>query len=250
MAVVDKPIAGARTSPSSSLKRLKAKPSKPASDQLSRAFQVVVYAHESAESLLTAYDDRNKKRGSGAPLTVDQDLLRAMLLMVCAGLDSCAKQVVEHALRDLVGRPGPARDKLETFALRRLRADEETNIGVDAKFLVSLLFGDTERNLIDHLVRDLTGSSLQSKEEMHRVAAALGIGDDEALRTAINQLDSAFTIRNKIVHEMDVNFAAPTRKRTARNRNPMVEKTNLLLNAADVLLTTTDTRLQQLTLRP
>ena len=225
---------------------LKAKPSKPKADKLARAFQVVEYAHASATSLLDAFNaggNEGGRRSRGAPTTAQQDLLRAMLLTVGAGLDSCAKQLIEHALPELAAAGGPSRDELVTFAVRRLRKGEEASVALDAKFLIELLLGQPEANLIKAFIAELTGASLQSTSQLHRVAAALGVGDDRDLKAAINDLQSAFDIRNKIAHEMDINFSSRGRNRTSRSRDPMVAETNKLLRAADFLLAAVDARL-------
>ena len=222
---------------------LRAKPSKPKADKLARAFQVVDYAHASASSLLDAFNAVGKERGRGAPTIAQQDLLRAMLLTVGAGLDSCAKQLVEHALPVLAAAAGPSRDELVTFAVRRLRKGEETSAALDAKFLIEMMLGKPEENLIKAFIAELTGTSLQSTAQLHRVAAVLGVSNDQKLKAAINDLQSAFEIRNKIAHEMDINFSKPGRNRTSRGRDQMVAETNKILTAADLLLTAVDARL-------
>jgi len=217
--------------------------SPPKSDKLARAFQVVDYAHVSACSLLNAFDEVGKKRGPGAPANAQQDLLRAMLLTVGAGLDSCAKQLIEHALPEMAAAGGPSRDELVTFAVRRLRKGEEASAALDVKFLIELMLGQPEQNLVKAFIAELTGASLQSRSQLHRVATALGVGGDQNLKTAINDLQSAFEIRNKITHEMDINFSSKGRNRTSRSRNPMIEQTNKLLTAADLPLAAVDARL-------
>jgi len=222
---------------------LKSKPARPQADKLARAYQVVEYAHVSASSLLDGFNAVGKERGRGAPTMAQQDLLRAMLLTVGAGLDSCAKQLIQHALPVLASASGSSRDELMTFAVRRLRKGEETNAALDVKFLIELMLGKPEENLIGAFIAELTGASLQSTAQLHRVAKALGVSDNKKLKDAINDLQNAFEIRNKIAHEMDINFSGRGRNRTSRSRNPMIAETNKLLTAADLLLAAVDDRL-------
>ena len=222
---------------------LKSKPSKPKDERLARPFQVVDYAHASATSLLTAFNTVGRERGRGAPTTAQQDLLRAMLLTVGAGLDSCAKQLIEHALPALAAPGGPSRDELVTFAVRRLRKGEETSAALDAKFLVELMLGQPEENLIKAFTAEPTSSRLPATEQPHKVAAALGVSKNQELKKAINDLQNSFKIRNKIAHEMDINFSSTGRNRTSRSRDPMVAETNKLLTAADLLLSAVDAHL-------
>jgi hypothetical protein len=144
---------------------------------------------------------------------------------------------------EMAAAGGPSRDELVTFAVRRLRKGEEASAALDAKFLIELMLGQPEENLVKAFIAELTGASLQSSSQFHRVATALGVGGDQNLKTAINDLQSAFEIRNKITHEMDINFSSKGRNRTSRSRNPMIEQTNRLLTAADLLLAAVDARL-------
>jgi len=55
----------------------------------------------------------------------EQDLLRAMLVMAAAGLDSMTKQLIRDALPQVVHRTGAAREGLEKFLARQLTGDVE-----------------------------------------------------------------------------------------------------------------------------
>ena len=60
--------------------------------------------------------------------------------------------------------------------------------------------------MIEDYIYELTGSSLQTAEEVDKVAGALGI-DDAALRKRIVGLKTLFVARNEISHELDLCFA-------------------------------------------
>jgi hypothetical protein len=131
-----------------------------------------------------------------------------------------------------------ARDALTGFAARRLRRQGESEVGgVDARFLAELLLGDPEKNLIEALIDELTGSSMQSVEELKRVAAHLGVSGDKQLMTCIDSVREAFKVRNRIAHDMDINFFdSKRRNRTARRRADMVRESNDLLAAGEALV--------------
>jgi len=74
---------------------LDAVPSRPKSDNCDNAWRVLEYAHETAASFLEIF---SKDRSPGAPSRSNQDLLRAMLVFVSAGLDSMVKHLVKDAL--------------------------------------------------------------------------------------------------------------------------------------------------------
>jgi hypothetical protein len=71
--------------------------------------------------------------------------------------------------------------------------------------------------LIEDYIYDLTGSSLQSAEEVGRVAGALGI-NDAPLRRRIDDLKNLFVARNEISHELDLQRPEQPGDRTRRTR--------------------------------
>ncbi|MGO9906908.1 MAG: hypothetical protein ACLP4R_29940 [Solirubrobacteraceae bacterium] len=214
----------------------------PSAPELQRAHQIVVYAHESAASLLEGFNSLGKARGAGAPSDEQQDLLRAMLLFSGAGLDACAQQIVRDGLPRLVSEHQDARRALSGFAARRLRRQGDTEVGgIDARFLAELLLGNPEQNLIEVLIEELTGSSMQSVEELKRVVAYLGLAGDGQLIASIEQVKPAFGVRNRIAHDMDINFESHKRRnRTLRKRADMVRDSNRLLAAGESLVLAVD----------
>lgn len=70
----------------------------------------------------------------------------------------------------------------------------------------------------DLSVYALTGSSLQSAEEVDKVAAALGIDDGE-LRRRITGLRPLFVARNEISHELDLQRPERQGDRARRTRS-------------------------------
>src|ERR1039458_3496085 len=90
--------------------------SAPAAPQLQRSYKIVVYAHETAGSLLAGFNSLGQARGRGAPSDEQQDLLRAMLVFAGAGLDACAQQIVRDALPRLAEEHEEARTALVGFA--------------------------------------------------------------------------------------------------------------------------------------
>jgi hypothetical protein len=209
----------------------------PTAPELQRAFQIVVYAHGTAKSLLAGFNSLGAARGRGAPSDEQQDLLRAMLVFAGAGLDACAQQIVRDTLPRLVINHGDARKALVGFAARRLRRETESDTaGIDARFLAELLIGNPQQNLIEALIDELTGSSMQSVEELKRVASHLGVIRDKPLLNAIEGTREAFRVRNRIAHDMDIKITPGRgRNRTLRKRADMVRDTNNLLEAAEAL---------------
>ena len=155
------------------------------------AYAILEGAAESASSFEQIFN----AAGSSGPQ--DQDALRAMLLFASAGLDSMVKQLARDALPMLIEFNAGAREQYRVFVERKLRREDERY-----SLLSAAIVGDPGefRTL---LVDDLTGSSLQSVDELSRSAAFFDIPtvdlipDPEALR-------EVFSTRNQIAHEMDV----------------------------------------------
>lgn len=215
----------------------------PTAPELVKANQILIYAHGSAESLLTAFNGMSQQRGRGGPSHQQQDLLRAMLVFAGAGLDACAQQVVRDALPRLAADNESARSALIAYTSRKLRkqrADADV-AAVDTDFLASLLLGSPEQNLVESLIDELTGSSMQSVEELKKVAAHLGVVQDPGLKAALPGLKQPFGVRNRIAHDMDIKFTEGRGKnRRARKRDGMVEDTNRLLEGAELLVLAVD----------
>ena len=92
--------------------------------------------------------------------------------------------------------------------------------------------------LVEEYIRELTGESLQSAEEVMRTLGALGI-EYKALNLDIQRLKEIFHLRNKIIHELDIDLDALKRKRKVRSQSD-------LLDNADHILTVTRTILREL----
>lgn len=226
-------------------KTIRTQGSAPSGDELQRAYQINRYTHASADSLLQGFNSLGQARGPGAPSDEQQDLLRAMLLFAGAGLDACAQQVVRDALPRLVEMHPDARSALITSSARRMRKSGDSDAGgVDTNFLAAVLLGDPEENLIEDLITNLTGSSMQSVEELKKVAGHLGVTGSSRLMTAIEAVREPLQVRNRIAHDMDIKITATRgRNRVLRKRADMVNDTNALLKAAEELIIAVDQEL-------
>lgn len=204
-----------------------------------KAKLILVHAHESASALLKVFDIARKSRGTpgGATTVEEQDLLRAMLVMASAGLDSMVKQLIRATLATLVERDEKVRKQLEVFIGRQLRDERSSSTAsTEDRFLARVLAAELPRaQVIQEYMDDLTGESLQSSEQLMKVVFALGL-DPAQLTINPDELREIFKIRNKIVHEMDINFDVRNRRRESRARPAMVSSTNLILEVGERIL--------------
>ena len=204
-------------------------------------------AHDSVEAVLQTLkavrELRRQETGDirGRLTSPEEDLLRAAIVFTGAGLDATLKQLIRDTLPLLLEKNPQAHDKFETFAVGRLGTTEIAEAKMVARYLAS---PDPRKRLIEDYVYELTGSSLQSAEEVQKTAGALGI-ENAALRKRINGLRNMFVARNEISHELDLRRPGQPGDRTRRSR-PMgptkdlcqegLEVGQLIVNAVGGLL--------------
>ena len=207
-------------------------------------------AYDSINALLqtldTVRDARKTMQGDirGRLPESEADLLRAAVVFTGAGLDASLKQVIRDALPALLETNRQAHIKFETFASDRIGLGGEM---AEAKIVARYLTSPNPRvRLIEDYVYDLTGSSLQSADEVQRTAGALGI-DDGTLRKRITGLKDLFVARNEISHELDLQRPERQGDRSRRTRQMKstvklchegLEVGQLVLNEVAVLLNT------------
>ena len=218
------------------------------SQPLERSRLIVEYAHDSAQALFEAFATVKKKRGAKRGTTTDeeQDLLRAMLVMAAAGVDSALKELIRDALPRIIDLDPDAQSELETFVTRQLRGESEpSGASLGNKFLARVLAAKSQqRQVIEEYILDLTGVSLQSAEELFRAVKALGL-DPQAVGIDRKSLKPIFDVRNRVIHEMDINFGHPKRNRQTRSMGEMCEYTNSLLELIERIVVGVEKKLSE-----
>lgn len=177
----------------------------------------------------------------------EEDLLRAAIVFTGAGLDATLKQLILDTLPPLLNGSVQAQEEFEGFATDRLGTGEIADTKMITRYLVA---SSPRAALISDYVNDLTGSSLQSVEEVQRVAGALGISD-ETLRNRITGLQDLFRARNEVTHELDLERPERVGDRTRRIRRLATTKrlcqeglevAQLIVNAVGTLLAELNSR--------
>lgn len=216
-------------------------PEQPVAPACQNAFTILCNAHDAASSFLEAFTAVRKARGAkGTPTDEEQDLLRACVVFAGAGLDSMAKQLVQDALPIVVEQHLGAESMFKQHVGRHMLRDASGEIA-PATLAEILADRDPRGYLIRRLVDDLTSGSLQSAEEVMRVASYFDIPSHD-LGIDVGFAREIFGARNQIVHEMDVHFDQVNRNRRSRNRAKVTAYTNEILRIASVLLSEVDTR--------
>lgn len=213
---------------------------------LSKAGSIYEYTYTAASSLLTAFDDAKEKRGNPRGILTDQeqDILRAALVMSCAGLDAALKQAIRDCLETLLEKDKQVREGFEKFIKKRISGEGDViELASGAKFLALVLAErEPRKRLIEEYIKELTGESLQSAEEILRTTAALGL-EHKALGLDIPRLKDIFGIRNKIIHELDIDLEAPKRKRRVRSQADLLDNSDLLLSVTKAIVEGLDQKL-------
>lgn len=204
--------------------------------KLEKSALILKHAHSSAKALLGAFDGLRSRRG-GAPSDAQQDILRSMLVLSSAGLDSIVKQLIRDTLVEIAEKEEKVLEGVEAFARKQIKGFTQPSLDTSAsKFLSQILIAESQRNkLFELYIEDLTGHSLQSVEELMKALYALAIEPSD-ISLDINKFREIFKIRNKIVHELDIQFGGVNRSRKSRTRATMVNYTNAILSLGEKII--------------
>ncbi|MCX4675697.1 hypothetical protein OG413_10330 [Streptomyces sp. NBC_01433] len=161
---------------------------------------------------------QNKAETRGRLHSDAQDLLRAAIVFTSAGVDASVQALIEHAVPELITRPGTPRDKYETFVEEQARAPK-----VEDSFLAALKSQDPRPELLSLYVQSKTKASFQGSGDLRtRAASSLGITNQQVPKGRFTSLDVFFTARNDVAHRLDMDDV--TRADAAPPRKPRVQE--------------------------
>jgi len=212
----------------------------PSSPLLLNSFSILSSTHSSVSSFLSIFQNSRQARGArGAPTESEQDLLRAMLIFASSGLDSMVKQLVRDTLRTVINVDEGAAAMFRTHIERRMKRGDE----LDYKLLASLIATNEPRDsMMSDLIDVICGSSLQSKDQLLKVAAFLNIPSAK-LASDYALLDRIFEARNQVAHEMDIEFGQTGRNRRPRRQGQIISFVNEVFRLASAFLSEVDNKL-------
>lgn len=132
-----------------------------------------------------------------------QNLLRSALVLTCSGIDALIKCLVNDALNAVVEHDEGAQEQLKNYIREKIKKDYD-----DAKFLSELFISkDPRKKSLQILKAELTHNSLQSAEEIFRIASYFNIETKE-LGVPISTLKDIFNTRNIITHQFDFDLSS------------------------------------------
>lgn len=109
-----------------------------------------------------------------------------------------------EAVESVIERDIGAQEQLRVFAQRKLKNGTEVNYALLAELLTAK---NSRKLLIDILKKELSFDSLQSSEQLYKVASFFNISTDSLIsKDKKGLLNEVFRTRNIIVHQMDVDL--------------------------------------------
>lgn len=195
-------------------------------EYLNKSNAILISLKNTIESFYTLYnsldDDKENQK---------QDLLRAIILFSCSGIDSIVKQLVNDTLDYVIEHDEGAFNQFKNYTEKKLILKNEA--GINSKLFAELFTcGNPKRTLIDVLKKDLTSNSLQSADELLKVGSFFNIGTANLVngKEKHEKLRRVFIVRNQITHEMDVDMTALDFKMRDRTYEEINDYSEFIIN--------------------
>lgn len=161
-----------------------------------------------------------------------EDLLRAVLSFACSTIDSVGKQLAKSCLSEIIDMDDGAQKTFEKYVSREIDRDPKNLLSR------ALTKPDYRGELIKAYVESIEGVSLQSYPQISELSARFGIATNDII--SAEDAKNIFDIRQKIVHEMDIETltttAGTTAERRVRAESELKELTEKVLEASQKLI--------------
>jgi hypothetical protein len=213
---------------------------KPKHEALQNAYVIVCNAHKACSAFLRQFHEIRKFRNAkGTATDSEQDLLRAMLIFACSGLDSMVKQLIRDALAKVIRND----DGAEAMFMERTKKYINKNIDQNIELLIQSIVSYNPRDVLtQNLISELVAGSLQSVDELFRVASFFNIPSKKLIDNP-SDLKEIFKTRNQISHEMDIDFSQSNRNRRPRAMMTMINYTEQIFKVSESFLEETQNKL-------
>ena len=212
-------------------------PNKARQEQAQNAYSILCSTHETVSSLFNLYKSLITKKPQDEITEQEQDLLRAILIFATSGIDSMIKQLIRDTLALVIQKDDGAASVFSLFVEKEMSRKDDLNIKLLTGALIS---GAPKEHFINHMIRNLTSNSLQSKDELLKIASYFNISSS-VLTKDFPLLKKIFDVRNQIAHEMDFDYISQSRRR--REESDMISYTTEILRIAQIFLQEVDTKL-------
>ena len=166
-----------------------------------------------------------------------QDLLRAIILFSCSAIDAIIKQLINDTLEEMIKKDEGAFNKFKNFVEKKIKNGSVDN---NSKLLSEIFISDNNPKeiLINILKKELTANSLQSADELFKVASFFNIET-----TNIEKMREIFNERNLIAHEMDINIGAGQLQKKKRTKKQVEEYSKNIFALAEQYINSIEKRI-------
>lgn len=195
-------------------------------EYLNKSKTILISLKNTIESFYTLYNSLDNEKENQK-----QDLLRAIILFSCSGIDSIVKQLVNDALDYVIEHDEGAFNQFKNYTEKKLILKNEA--GINSKLFAELFTcGNPKQTLIDVLKKDLTSNSLQSADELLKVGSVFNIETANLVngKEEHEKLRKIFKVRNQITHEMDVDMTAPNFKMRDRTYEEIKDYSEFIIS--------------------
>jgi len=153
------------------------KPTAPSCVQCARAYQIFQTTFRTCESFLNSFIQVRKDRhAQGTPTDLEQDLLRAMLVFACSGLDSMIKQLIPDALPTVIDKNEGAELQFRGFIEKKIGNDQKLGMEIMA---LSITSRTPREHTLNRFIAALTQDSLQSKDQIYQITSMFDIASKD-----------------------------------------------------------------------
>jgi len=199
-------------------------------DELKNAKIVFEHATNSVNQFYKLFQ-KNRKGVKGSTTHVEQDLLRAMLVFSCSGLDAVVKQLIKDSLAAVINKEIGAQQEFQKFIERKMKKgniEDKEKFAIDTNWIAAILASSIPRDyLTNALQKNLTDDSLQSRDQLLKIAAHFAITQADVLGDP-DTTKKAFDVRNEIIHEMDTNLSGQKKRRQRAEKEMVKYSENIL----------------------
>lgn len=206
------------------------------------AFKIGRYLYNSKANWIGwfPWDEENAVTKDGKYLG---SIYPAMFVFATGGLDSLIKQAIKDVLAILIDLNAGANSMFESFVEREIQDKKSDENKIDSKLMAKLLTSNNPREELKIILAyNLTSNSLQSKDQILKIAAYFDVPSASIVKD-FGELQNIFLERNKIIHEMDINFDGKGSKRNKRKVTEIVKYINVLLELGEKFIEEVDNRM-------
>jgi hypothetical protein len=148
------------------------------------------------------------------------------------------KQLIRDALTQVINKNEGAEQQFKAFIRKKLGNDPKFS----AEFIAMTVTSRQPRDrALSWFIDEVSQDSLQSKDQIFQIAAIFDI-PSKNVHGSPDELSAVFSARNRIIHELDIDFTGVNRKRVPRKMDNMKRNVEIIFQTAAAILSEVDKR--------